>query len=222
MLDTTPTQPGFLHLRSGSPSCLMLRLRFAHSPVSGFPLRASVSSYLIAAQASDGPPKFLCASLHTCHGLRTPPVLHILAIGQNVGSSLSSLFLTGFPSVPQYPHLILPLTDGLVLPSVHVKTLGDRNKLISKLCQLFRERDLPCGLHDSLCTLHLLCSPVSRLRRRRNTRYGWMADPYPAGTFTLQDAPSFAWRANAKAEGRRTFCGVPLQRLVVCRTRHVF
>ena len=33
------------------------------------------------------------------------------------------------------------------------------------------------------------------LRHRRNTRYGWVANPYPTGTFTLQDAPSFAWRA---------------------------
>jgi len=30
----------------------------------------------------------------------------------------------------------------------------------------------------------------------RNTRYGWVASPYPAGTFTLQEAPSFAWRTN--------------------------
>ena len=34
------------------------------------------------------------------------------------------------------------------------------------------------------------------LRNRRNTRYGWVANPFPTGTFTLQDAPSFAWRAN--------------------------
>ena len=32
---------------------------------------------------------------------------------------------------------------------------------------------------------------------RRNTRYGWLARPYPARTFTLQEAPSFAWRTNA-------------------------
>jgi len=29
-----------------------------------------------------------------------------------------------------------------------------------------------------------------------------VANPYPTGTCTLQDAPSFAWRANAKANGR--------------------
>ncbi|MFY9975539.1 MAG: hypothetical protein WAK53_14865, partial [Chromatiaceae bacterium] len=35
----------------------------------------------------------------------------------------------------------------------HVKTVGIRNKPISKLYQHFRERDLPYGLQDSLCTL---------------------------------------------------------------------
>jgi hypothetical protein len=36
-----------------------------------------------------------------------------------------------------------------------VKTVGIRNKLISKLYQHFRERDFPYGLQDSLCTLAL-------------------------------------------------------------------
>jgi hypothetical protein len=40
-----------------------------------------------------------------------------------------------------------------VLPSVYVKTLGIRNKLISKLYQHFRVRVHPYGLQDSLCTL---------------------------------------------------------------------
>jgi hypothetical protein len=39
--------------------------------------------------------------------------------------------------------------------------------------------------------------PHPELRHRRNTRYGWVANPYPTRTCTLQDAPSFAWRANA-------------------------
>src|SRR4030043_238450 len=29
-----------------------------------------------------------------------------------------------------------------------------------------------------------------------NTRYGWVVSPYPTGTFTLQETPSFAWRTN--------------------------
>jgi hypothetical protein len=68
-----------------------------------------------------GSPKFFDASLPACHGLWTPADL-----------------------------LILAKTDDLVLPSVNVKTLGVRNKLISKLYQHFRVRGHPYGLQDSL------------------------------------------------------------------------
>ena len=30
-----------------------------------------------------------------------------------------------------------------------------------------------------------------------NTRYGWLVKPYPVGTSTPQEAPSFAWRTTA-------------------------
>ncbi|ESQ12674.1 MAG: hypothetical protein N838_16510 [Thiohalocapsa sp. PB-PSB1] len=67
----------------------------------------------------------------------------------------------------------------------------------SKLYQHFRERSLPYGLQDSLCTLALhICSRGTKLRSRTNTRYGWVASPYPTGTFTRQEAPSFAQRDN--------------------------
>jgi RNA-directed DNA polymerase len=58
------------------------------------------------------------------------------------------------------------------------------------------------------CTLRLPCShlqqskPLATLRRTRNTRYGWLARPCPTGTFTLQDASSFACRTNIKLTGR--------------------
>ena len=85
----------------------------------------------------------------------------------------------------------------------------------------FGNHGVPYGLHDSLCTLREVCSMMIvrrqessvsgfplpclkdlhtlslHVRRSRNTRYGWVASPYPTGTFTLQDTPSFAWRANA-------------------------
>ena len=74
---------------------------------------------------------------------------------------------------------------------------------ISERYQHFRKRDLPCGLHDSLCTLHLFCSfRLTEFRHRRNTQYGWVANPYPTGTFTPQDAPSFAWRAHCASAAR--------------------
>jgi hypothetical protein len=143
--------------------------------VSGFPLLCLMSCLpcvrISLRQEPLGPPKFFDVSLPACRGLWTPADLRILAN-----------------------------SDALVWPSVSVKTLGVRNKLISKLYQHFRVRGHPYGLQDSLSTLRPSCSPwyPPRLRHGRKTRYGWVASPYPTGTFTLQDTPSFSWRDNAK------------------------
>jgi hypothetical protein len=153
--------------------------RFQHSSVSRFPLpclwSCIPSCYGGSTQEHLGLPKFLCASLPACHGLRTPADLSILAN-----------------------------TDGLVLPSVCVKTLGVRNKRLSKLYQHFRVRGHPYGLQDSLSTLRPSCSleVSSPLRHGRKTRYGWVANPCPARTCTLQETPSFAWRDNARRQAR--------------------
>lgn len=45
-------------------------------------------------------------------------------------------------------------------------------------------------------------SPKEGVRQTRNTRYGWLARPYPTGTCTPQEATSFACRTNA--EDQRT------------------
>ena len=42
-----------------------------------------------------------------------------------------------------------------------------------------------------------------KLRHRRNTRYRWLVKPYLTGTYTLQDASSFAWRTNASLRGKK-------------------
>ena len=84
---------------------------------------------------------------------------------------------------------------------------------MSKLYQHFRERDLPYGLQDSLSTLTSLLVRSYLLRNEIKTRYGWVANPYPTGTFTPQDTPSFAQRDNAshnrreKAERSAAFLG---------------
>src|SRR3989338_4653002 len=84
-----------------------------------------------------------------------------------------------------------------------VKTLALRNTHFEAVPAL-RAHGCPYGLQDSLCTLHLLCSPAQLrwLRRRCNTRYGWVVSPFPTGTFTRQDAPSLSWRDNVHAHRR--------------------
>ena len=57
----------------------------------------------------------------------------------------------------------------------------------------FGECGRPGGLRGALGTLHLVRSAFCLLSRC-NTRYGWVARPYPVGTSTPQETPSFAWR----------------------------
>ena len=54
----------------------------------------------------------------------------------------------------------------------------------------------------------VLFAAFRRLRHRRKTRYGWVASPYPTGTFTPQEAPSLSRRDNAKAHRRAAFSRV--------------
>lgn len=99
-----------------------------------------------------------------------------------------------------------------------VKTVGIRHKLISKRYQQVRERDLPYGLPDALCTLAPSCSQVTPLRHGTNTRYGRAANPYPTGTFTRQETPSFARRDNAALTGKLGAQRVIFPRAAICYT----
>jgi hypothetical protein len=94
-----------------------------------------------------------------------------------------------------------PYRDGLVLSSVNVKTL-DVRVIFSRSCrQHFRVHGKPLWP----ARFPVYASPVLfarvhlfELRHRRNTRYGWVAGPYPTGTFTPQDVPDLSRRDNVK------------------------
>jgi len=45
-------------------------------------------------------------------------------------------------------------------------------------------------------------SRVAPLLIEINTRYGWVASPYPTGTCTPQETPSFARRDNVSPQAR--------------------
>jgi len=47
-----------------------------------------------------------------------------------------------------------------------------------------------------------LFAAFRRLRHGRKTRYGWVASPYPTGTFTPQETLSLSQRDNARAKRR--------------------
>jgi len=81
-----------------------------------------------------------------------------------------------------------------------VNTIAICMTLFNEAVSSFGECGLPCGLRDSLCPLQLSCSALHLcLLHSCNTRYEWLVRPYSAGTCTRQEAPSFAWRTNAKA-----------------------
>src|SRR2546426_2735223 len=83
-----------------------------------------------------------------------------------------------------------------------LKPSASATSAISKLYQHFRGHGSPYGLQDTLSTLRPCCSLQAslRLRHGRKTRYGWVASPYPTGTFTLQETPSLSWRDNARRQ----------------------
>ena len=121
-------------------------------------------SSLISHKGLDGSLKFSTASLCTCHSLLTPETLHILT-----------------------------MADASVLPSVYVKTLGDLNFNFEAASTL-RSYELPTAC-TILCVRFTHFVPLwkfikLRFRRERNTRYGWMVNPFPTGSFTLQETPS--------------------------------
>ena len=69
--------------------------------------------------------------------------------------------------------------------------------------QDFRECGLPYGLCGSLCTLQLFRSVVNLLHNC-NTRYGRLVRPYPTGTSTLQETPSFLVHNGCELSGPAT------------------
>ncbi len=110
-------------------------------------------------------PEFSGASLPACHGLSTPADIHTLALTR------ASSRLPG--SVPRRHPRVCDLE---AVPALQ----GARSPL------------RPTGFSVYACPVS--CSRLAPLRNRTNTRYGWVASPYPTGTFTRQETPSFARR----------------------------
>jgi hypothetical protein len=141
------------------------------APYPGFPLCASVAVCRMGDRK--GPPGFPDTSLPACHGL-------------------CGLRRT-FPSKPLrmvlccLRHVLKPSTSAPVPYRSCISTSG---------CTV-----TPVACQDSLCTLHLSCSflLIFELRHRCNTRYGWVAGPYPTGTSTPQDMPDLSRRDHTES-----------------------
>src|SRR5262249_946343 len=125
------------------------------------------------AQERLGPPQCFDASLPAGHGLRTPADLPLLA-----------------------------LPDGRVWPSGAFKPSASAMSLCDAVPALQGARSplRPPGV--AVDASPLLCAVSPRLRHGRQTRYGWLAHPYPTGTFPLLETPSLSWRENAARQAR--------------------
>jgi hypothetical protein len=90
-----------------------------------------------------------------------------------------------------------------VLPAVCVNTLGVRTTRHFEAVPALQGTRLPLRPTGySVYASSILFTVSPRLRHGRKTRYGWVASPYPTGTFTLQETPSFSWRSNAARQAR--------------------
>jgi len=157
-----------------SPARLPLAFRVRHTSVSGFPrpwliIRIPYSSFLrtLPWPGVARASQVLNASLHAYHALRGPRQT-LLDLTSNGPFVLASGTLTPSPSASIALTGLYQDSGSAVSPAVYV-----------------------------VCTLQLCRSALHLyLLHSCNTRYEWLAKPYSAGTFTLQEAPSFAWRTN--------------------------
>jgi hypothetical protein len=181
----SPDVYGGLSLSQDSSACLppssIVVRRFPHCSVSGFPLPCLRSwrpyTVLFHGQERVGPPKCFDASLPACHGLRTPADLPLLAN-----------------------------TDGLVLPSVCVKTLGVRSQRLCEAVPALQGARSPlrppgCAV-DASPLLFAACS---------TTTPPWTPDALRVDGYSLPDRDfhpardaKLSWRDNAQAEARVT------------------
>ena len=131
----------------------------------GFPISASIAAYLLfvvptGLDSSAVPyPGFpLCASIavYPSRAVPTAGTSGASRVLRHFSSHMPRPEDSGGPSTP------LPFRVSLVLPSVYVKTLGVRNKLISKLYQHFRVRVTPTAYG-------ILCLRLARLVRCLST-----------------------------------------------------
>jgi hypothetical protein len=115
----------------------------------------------------------LDASLSACQALRTPT--------DPPASRHDDTFVLASDALKSSPSALLPSRGCTRLQGVRSP---------------FRPTEFPVyASPDSFGVFHLLL--------RCNTRYRWLARPYLAGTCTLQETPSFAWRTNARHQARR-------------------
>jgi hypothetical protein len=125
------------------------------------------------AQESMGSPKFFDAPLHACHVLMTPAGLW------NLTNTIPSC------------GLLVNVNDCRLHLQALFGAVPDFREVRSPL--------RPTWFPVYASSLSFGSSISTLLLRTCNTRYGWLVRSYPAGTCTLQEAPSLSWRTRGCA-----------------------
>jgi hypothetical protein len=162
-------------------ACAISRERIAASPCSGLSPPLSTMRDKTPQRYPVGFPPFLAPRLYRARA-GASGASHVL---RRLSSCMPRPEDSGGPAPPR-PY------GGAHVAFGSVKTLGVRNKRLFEAVPALQGARSPLRPPGYSVYASPILSAVSpRLRHGRKTRYGWMAHPYPTGTFTLQETPSF-------------------------------
>ena len=145
-------------------------------------------------------------SLNTFSSLSLYGLLTRFICGSIEGLPSSQTFLSihATPSDPDGVSSILPFT----MLSCWLPVIGNCRPPLDVVTRLNSFRDgatsltacmVPCVRLRCVVRFFFTSFP---LLHSANTQYGWLAIPYPAGTLTLQETPSFPWRTRLRPRHR--------------------
>ena len=96
-----------------------------------------------------------------------------------------------------------PCQNGcFVLPSCTLKPSASATSSFRSCTSTSGYAVAPTAYRILCVRLPHLSFAATPLLHEANTRYGRVASPFPTGTFTPQDTPSFAWRDNGAPQAR--------------------
>ena len=168
-------------------------------PLPSFPVIASVPVYhnLVVPTVLDSSlapfPSFLFGASIAAYHYRAVPTS---GVPWGFPSSLSLLFLHATACGLRRTFIPSPFRYFLCCLRCTLKLSASATNL-SRSCTSTSGRASPLRPTGfSVYASPVLFTALQRLRHGRKTRYGWVASPYPTGTFTPQDTPSFSRREN--------------------------
>jgi len=192
------TSVGSLRLNNGlspSPTTMPDKTPQGHAAVSGLPGRSMLHAST-RAHAVSGLIAFSCPNTDGVIVSPRPGALGASRVLQRLCSCMPRPEDSGGSPHPSH-------CGWFVLPSSRLRLSASASWPVEAVPELQGARPplRPTGFSVYACPVS--CSQVTLLRNGTNTRYGRAANPYPTGTLTRQETPSFARRYDFRAGGLR-------------------